>query len=128
MVCNLKVVTRKHWVRHKDLNAHQTLFGGTLMSWIDEDAALHLIDACKETGFVTAFIGEMQFVSPARLGDLVDVTTHVTAVGTSSITLGAKVFNSTTGDMLCQVSKIVFVAVDAKGNRREHDKFTDDFR
>jgi hypothetical protein len=34
--------TRK-WVKPQDLNAHGTLFGGSLLSWIDEEAAIYSI-------------------------------------------------------------------------------------
>ena len=34
--------TRK-WVRPEDLNANGTLFGGKLLSWIDDEAALYSI-------------------------------------------------------------------------------------
>ena len=34
--------TRK-WVKPGDLNAHKTLFGGRLLAWIDEEAALYAI-------------------------------------------------------------------------------------
>src|SRR6478609_687295 len=34
--------TRK-WVRSEDLNANGTLFGGSLLKWIDEEAAIYAI-------------------------------------------------------------------------------------
>ncbi|HSU45673.1 MAG TPA: acyl-CoA thioesterase, partial [Arthrobacter sp.] len=34
--------TRK-WVRPEDLNANGTLFGGSLLKWIDEEAAIYAI-------------------------------------------------------------------------------------
>ena len=33
--------TRK-WVKPEDLNANHTLFGGRLLSWIDEEAAAEI--------------------------------------------------------------------------------------
>ncbi|MGO2863623.1 MAG: acyl-CoA thioesterase, partial [Brevibacterium sp.] len=34
--------TRK-WVRPEDLNANGSLFGGSLLKWIDEEAAIYAI-------------------------------------------------------------------------------------
>lgn len=31
------------WVRPEDLDANGTLFGGSLLRWIDEEAALHAV-------------------------------------------------------------------------------------
>ncbi|GAA1690174.1 hypothetical protein GCM10009792_07810 [Microcella alkalica] len=33
----------RRWVRPEDLNANGTLFGGSLLRWIDEEAAIYAI-------------------------------------------------------------------------------------
>jgi acyl-CoA thioesterase YciA len=38
----MKFHTRK-WVKPEDLNANESLFGGRLLQWIDEEAALYTI-------------------------------------------------------------------------------------
>lgn len=38
--------TRK-WVKPEDLNPNGTLFGGRLLQWVDEEAALYTIVTCK---------------------------------------------------------------------------------
>ena len=38
----IEFTTRK-WVRPEDLNANGTLFGGSLLKWIDEEATIYAI-------------------------------------------------------------------------------------
>lgn len=52
--------TRK-WVKPQDLNPNQTLFGGRLLEWIDEEAALYAIIQLENPKTVTKFISEINF-------------------------------------------------------------------
>ncbi|MDQ1594096.1 MAG: acyl-CoA thioesterase YciA, partial [Arthrobacter pascens] len=47
--------TRK-WVRPEDLNANGTLFGGSLLKWIDEEAAIYAILQLGNGRAVTKYI------------------------------------------------------------------------
>ena len=55
--------------RPEDLNAHGTLFGGSLLRWIDDEAVVYAAIQLGNTRVVTKFISEIDFVSSARLGD-----------------------------------------------------------
>ena len=103
------------------LNFHNTLFGGTLMAWIDEEAAIYA--SCKlgpDSKLVTAHIGEINFSYPAKVGDIVEFGMEVTEYGKSSITLSCDVVNKTTKKIICKVDRIVFVNVDAEGRPDPH--------
>ena len=56
--------TRK-WVKPEDLNANGTLFGGSLLRWIDEQAAIYAIIQLGNQRSVTKLISEIDFVSSA---------------------------------------------------------------
>ncbi len=56
--------TRK-WVRPEDLNANGTLFGGSLLRWIDEEAAVYAIIQLGNGKVVTKYMSEIVFVSSA---------------------------------------------------------------
>ena len=47
--------TRK-WVKPEDLNANGTLFGGSLLRWIDEEAAIYAIVQLGNQRAVTTYM------------------------------------------------------------------------
>jgi acyl-CoA hydrolase len=57
--------TRK-WVRPEDLNANGSLFGGSLLRWIDEEATIYTILQLGNGRVVTKFISEINFVASAQ--------------------------------------------------------------
>jgi acyl-CoA hydrolase len=64
--------TRK-WVKPEDLNPNGTLFGGSLLKWIDEEAAIYAIVQLDNHRVVTKFMSEINFVSSARQGDIIEL-------------------------------------------------------
>ncbi|HVF88532.1 MAG TPA: hotdog domain-containing protein [Blastocatellia bacterium] len=69
----------------KDTNAHGTIFGGVILSYIDLAAA---IEVRKHTNkkFVTVAMHEVVFVAPVFVGDLVSFYTELVKIGRTSIT------------------------------------------
>jgi acyl-CoA thioesterase YciA len=70
----------------KDTNAHGTIFGGIILSYIDLAAA---VEVRKHTSkkFVTVAMHEVVFVAPVFVGDLVSFYTELVRVGRTSITV-----------------------------------------
>ena len=64
--------TRK-WVKPEDLNPNGTLFGGQLLAWIDEEAALYTIIQLENTRIVTKHMTEINFMSSAKQGDIIEL-------------------------------------------------------
>ena len=64
--------TRK-WVKPEDLNPNGTLFGGSLLRWIDEEAAIYAIVQLGNQRVVTKYISEINFVSASRQGDIIEL-------------------------------------------------------
>ena len=64
--------TRK-WIKPEDLNPNGTLFGGRLLEWIDEEAALYAIIQLENRRVVTKFMSEINFRSSAKKGDIVEI-------------------------------------------------------
>lgn len=73
-----------HLLRYEDINGENRLFGGKLVSWIDEVAGTV---AKRHTGMrvTTASIDNLQFKQPARLDDLIVIIGHITYVGNKSM-------------------------------------------
>lgn len=111
--------TRK-WVRPEDLNAHGTLFGGSLLRWIDDEAVVYSTIQLGTKNVVTKLISEINFVSTAQLGDIIEIGLVATAFGTTSLTMKAEVRNILTGENILTVDRIVFVALDESGRPKAH--------
>lgn len=113
--------TRK-WVKPEDLNPNHSLFGGRLLQWIDEEAALYAIIQLENTKVVTKFISEINFVSSAEQGDIIEIGIEATNFGSSSVTLKCNVRNKMTHQTIITVEKIVMVNLDNDGNPAPHGK------
>jgi acyl-CoA hydrolase len=87
--------TRK-WVKPEDLNPNGTLFGGSLLRWIDEEAAIYAIVQLGNQRVVTKYISEINFVSASRQGDIIELGITATEFGRTSITLKCEVRNKIT--------------------------------
>lgn len=117
----MKYRTRK-LVRPEDLNARGTLFGGQLLKWIDEEAAIHAICKLETTSVVTKLMSEINFIDTAKTGDIVEIGVDVVKYGTTSITLNCDVRNKNTKHSIIKIDKIVFVSVDENGRPIPHGK------
>src|SRR5215469_15133648 len=74
----------------KDTNAHGTIFGGVILSYIDQAAA---VEARRHgaTYIVTVAMREVVFHAPVYVGDLVSFYTRLVRIGTTSITVAVEV-------------------------------------
>ena len=121
IIKNMNYHTRK-WVKPEDLNPNHSLFGGRLLQWIDEEAALYAIIQLENTKVVTKFISEINFVSSAKQGDIIEIGIEAIHFGSSSITLRCDVRNKMTHQTIITVDKIVMVNLDSEGNPAPHGK------
>ena len=113
--------TRK-WVKPEDLNPNETLFGGRLLEWIDEEAALYAIIQLENSKIVTKYISEIDFRSSARKGDVIEIGIEVVKFGKASLTLACEVRNKMTRETIIAISNIVMVNLDEKGKPKAHGK------
>jgi acyl-CoA hydrolase len=113
--------TRK-WVKPEDLNPNHTLFGGRLLQWIDEEAALYAIIQLENPHVVTKYISEINFISAPRQGDIIEIGIVATHFGTTSLTMRCEVRNKLTREQLLTIDKLVFVNVDKEGRPAPHGK------
>ncbi len=113
--------TRK-WIKPEDLNPNGTLFGGRLLEWIDEEAALYAIIQLENPSTVTKYISEINFVSSAKKGDIIEIGIAVKNFGESSLTLGCEVRNKMTQQTIITIDKIIMVSLGDDGKSRPHGK------
>ena len=117
----MKFHTRK-WVKPEDLNPNGTLFGGRLLQWIDEEVALYAIIQLEIPKTVTKFMSEIDFVSSAKKGDIIEIGIEVVKFGRSSITLSCEVRNKITHKTIIAIDKIIMVSLDESGTPVAHGK------
>ena len=118
---NMNFHTRK-WVKPEDLNPNHTLFGGRLLQWIDEEAALYAIIQLENPHVVTKFISEINFISAPKQGDIIEIGIVATHFGNTSLTMRCEVRNKLTREPILSIEKIVFVNVDETGKPVPHNK------
>jgi acyl-CoA thioesterase YciA len=118
---NMNFHTRK-WVKPEDLNPNETLFGGRLLEWIDEEAALYAIIQLENERVVTKYMSEINFQSSAKKGDIIEIGIEVKNFGKSSITLRCEVRNKMTHSTIITVDNIVFVNLGQDGQPKPHGK------
>jgi acyl-CoA hydrolase len=111
--------TRK-LIKYEDLNARGTLFGGQVLKWIDEEAAIFCICQLNTRSIVTKAMSEVNFISSAKLGDIVEIGCELVEFGRTSITIACEVRNKDTKKTIIRIDKIVFVAVDENGKPTPH--------
>jgi len=71
----------------RDTNAHGTVFGGVILSYIDVAGGVEAVRHTKHDRFVTVAMKEVIFHEPVFMGDLVSFYAETTRVGSTSITV-----------------------------------------
>ena len=102
----------------KDIGIHGNVFGGYIMSWIDEAAAAFATEFCCTPNMVTLRVGELLFKKPLKAGNHVRLYAEVAHLGNTSIDIQveARKFNVYSGEetVVCTTS-ITFVRIDEDG-------------
>lgn len=109
-----------HLVRMTHLNGAGRLFGGMLMQWIDEVAAL---SAKKHSrmNITTASIDHLQFLKGAFLDDVIVLQGRITYVGRTSMDVKVETFieDKDGGRILINCAYVTEVALGKKGEPAE---------
>lgn len=113
--------TRK-LVKPEDLNSNGTLFGGKVLAWIDEEAALYTIVQLENAKIVTKYMSEINFMSAAKQGDVVEIGIEVVKFGKTSLTLNCEVRNKMNHETIVTVDNIIMVNLGDNGKPTPHGK------
>ena len=105
----------------RDTNAHGTVFGGIILSYIDVAGGVESIRHTKHNRFVTVAMKEVIFHEPVYIGDLVSFYARMLKVGNTSITIHVVVEAERFGTpgVLVKVTEaeVTFVAIDERGEK-----------
>lgn len=105
-------------------NALGTIFGGTVMAWIDIAGAIAARRYAR-SDVVTVSIDHMHFIVPIKIGYAVVIRAQVTSVGNTSIEVEVLVDaeNSVTGEIRrATTAYLTYVALDEFGRPRKVPK------
>ena len=103
----------------RDTNAHGTIFGGVLLSYIDQAGA---ICARRETPhkFVTVAMDRVEFKQPVYVGDVLDFFARVVRRGRTSLTIQVDVtaerFEDPRTSVPVTAAQLVYVSIDEHGS------------
>ena len=117
----MKFYSRK-LIKPGDLNARNTLFGGALLRWIDEEAGIYAMTKLGSKSVVTKYMSEINFVNSAKQGDVIEIGLRFNKIGTTSISFSCEVRNLFTKQSIIKIENIVFVNVDEAGRPKAHGK------
>jgi acyl-CoA thioesterase YciA len=104
-----------------DIGVHGNLFGGTMMSWIDEAGAAYASQICDTPRMVTVKINELIFKKPIKVGNLIKIYGSVKEFGKTSATMNIEVRKHSVYTGMQEIvthTKIVFVRIDEDGKPR----------
>jgi len=82
-------IEMREMVMPSHTNTHGTIFGGTVMSWIDIAAAMVAARHCGKP-VVTAHIDDIDFIAPIKMGYHVLIQASLNYVGKSSMIVRSK--------------------------------------
>jgi acyl-CoA thioesterase YciA len=106
-----------------DANAYGDIFGGWLLSLMDNGAGLTAARRAKGRAVTVAMDG-MVFHAPVKVGDEVSVYTEIERVGRTSITIAVEAYRRhRSEEQATKVTeaKFTFVAIDDAGKPRAVD-------
>ena len=100
----------------RDTNAHGTVFGGVILSYIDVAGGVEAIRHTRHNRFVTVAMKEVIFHEPVFIGDLVSFYAKTLKVGNTSITIHVDVeaerFGTPGVVVKVTEAEVIFVAID----------------
>jgi len=102
-----------------DIGVNGNLFGGMMLSWLDEAGASFASFLCCTPNMITLKIDEVIFKKPVKMGHHIRIHGQVSKIGRTSIVVNiiAKRFNfySSQLDVVCS-TKMTFVKIDDQGS------------
>jgi acyl-CoA thioesterase YciA len=124
MASTARYLALKAVMMPRDTNAHGTIFGGVLLSYLDQAGAVGAIHELRGRGWpdrliVTVAMNRVEFHEPVFIGDVVSFWTELVRVGRTSITMHVAVEADRGGQQVnLTEAEVVYVAVDSADDQR----------
>lgn len=108
----------------RDTNPHGTIFGGVILSYIDQAGAIGARREVVRAGgvspyLVTVALNQVVFHQPVLVGDVVRFLTHLVRMGRSSVTMQVRVEVERRDQTRVPVTtaEVVYVSIDPQDRR-----------
>jgi acyl-CoA thioesterase YciA len=102
-----------------DIGVNNNLFGGIMMSWLDEAGGILASFVCCTPQVITLKIDEVLFKLPVKVNQHIRIYGKVLHVGNTSISLYLEarrfIFETHEEETVCS-TKAIFVRIDKEGN------------
>jgi acyl-CoA thioesterase YciA len=101
----------------RETNPHGTIFGGVVLSYVDQAAMVEALRHAHCT-WVTASMERVDFIAPVHLGDILELYTETMRTGTKSVTVCVEcdARRRETGELVqVTVATVTMVALDHDG-------------
>lgn len=108
-----------HVCKGSDIGVHNNMFGGAMISLIDEASAAYACQICDTPRMVTIKIDELVFKKPVKVNNVVKIYGEVKEFGNTSITLYIEVRKHSVYNGTQEVvthTNIKFVRIDEEGS------------
>ncbi len=108
----------------RDTNPMGTIFGGVILSYIDQAGAIGARYAIRKNGWparglVTVAMDKVEFHEPVFVGDVVSFETRPLRWGRTSVTMHVNVLAERDGNPVqLTEAQVTYVAVEVPGDRR----------
>ena len=106
----------------KDVGTNGNMFGGIMLAFMDESAAIYAHNMTGEKRMVTKLFREIVFEKPVKVGDIIEFSCDNIEKGNTSIDFS--IWAAVDGEIVFETS-CVFVAVDENGIRKPITKETE---
>lgn len=101
-----------------DIGVNNNLFGGTMLSWLDESGGILAANVCCDHNVITLKMDEVLFKLPVKVKDQVRIYGRVNKMGTTSVSLYLEArranLSAESEEVVCS-TKMLFVRVNAQG-------------
>lgn len=104
--------------RASEIGLNGNLFGGTMLSWLDEAGAAFAGYLCRTANMVTLKMDEVLFRRPVKISHHVRIYAQVDQVGRTSLAIRVEArrfdFSEEVEELVCS-TRMVYVKIDADG-------------
>jgi acyl-CoA thioesterase YciA len=105
-----------------DIGVNENLFGGQMLSWLDEAGGIMASTVCGSANVITLKIDEVLFLRPVKVKELIRIYGKIDKIGNTSISLFLEArrycVEELSESMVCS-TKMLYVNIDEDGKPRK---------
>lgn len=105
-----------------DLGVNDNLFGGRMLSWLDEAGGIMASSVCKSSNVITLKMDEVLFLRPVKVKEQIRIYGKVDRIGNTSISLFIEArrhcVEENAESLVCS-TKMLFVNIDENGRPKK---------